>query len=229
MEKTLPQHSHSERPGGPLLRDALRILRHVAREGRDIVQQSTSKAGKPVEHLAETAIAGVDRIAHGAEEVAHLMLGENSIVALPATALQANTLNASAFAHATYAALGHILRNLGAQNWLISEIKLARAFESAKGASDVERATALIISTQNHAVIVEARMDPDSQLGGRDAAQLAYFALMLWMLTEKSSDDAQEVLDSATALSLALRNDILKVQGNRTAIAALLKEFRDHV
>ncbi|RMC37954.1 hypothetical protein C9E81_04335 [Paracoccus alkanivorans] len=212
-----------------MLRDALRIVRHVAREGRDVVQHNTSKAGRPVEQIAGAAIAQVDRFAHGAEEVAHLMLGESGKVCLPATALQAGALNASAFAHAAYAALGHILRNLGAHSWLVSEVKSARAFESVRGTGDIERATALAISMRDHGAIAEARMDAGVPLAGQEAAQLAYFGLMLWMLADKSSDDAQEVLDAATALSLALRDDILNAQGDREAIAALLKEFRDHV
>lgn len=226
---TLPRHSDPQHPGALLLRDALRIVRHVAREGRDVVQQNTSRAGKPVGQIAGAAIAHVDRFAHGAEEVAHLMLGDSGRVCLPATALQAGALNASAFAHAAYAALGHVLRNLGAHSWLISEVKSAMAFESIRGIYDIERATALIMSMQDHGAIAELRMNPGVPLTEEDATQLACFGLMLWMLADKAADDAQEVLDAATALSLALQDDILNARGDRQAIAALLKEFRDHV
>lgn len=225
----MSRHPDPQLPGAVILRDALRIVRHVAREGRDVVQQNTSKAGGPVEQIAGAAIAQVDRFALGAEEVAHLVLGESGKVCLPATALQAGALNASAFAHAAYAALSHILQNLGAHSSLVSELKLARAFESLHGSSDTERATGLIISLHDHGAIAESRMNAGVPLTGPEAAQLAYFGLMLWMLADKSPHEAQEVLDAATALALALRDDILKAEGDRDAIAALLKEFRDHV
>lgn len=225
----MPRHSDPGLPGALLLRDALRIVRHVAREGRDIVQQNTSRAGRPVDQIAGAAIAQVDRFAHGAEEVAHLMLGDSGRVRLPATALQAGALNASAFAHAAYAALGHALRNLGAHSWLISEVKSALAFESIRGTNDIQRATALIVAMQDHGAIAELRMNTGVPLTEEEATQLACFGLMLWMLADKAADDAPEVLDAATALSLALRDDILNARGDRQAIAALLKEFRDHV
>ncbi|GAD55331.1 hypothetical protein [Limimaricola cinnabarinus] len=224
------RRSGRELPGTVVLREALRSIRHVAREGRDAVVEAASHGGAPVARVANFAITGADRMAEMAEEVVGLLIGAGAAPPdLSLADMPADEVNAACFAAAAYSALGHVLRGLGARHALVSEMRLRAAFLRGGGTGATTRSARLFVAMSEAEVIADVRMEPAADLSAHEAERLALFAMLLWMLSDRDIGDASDALDAASMIAIALRSELACAEGDEVTLAALLKEFRHHV
>jgi hypothetical protein len=219
-----------ELPGAVVLREALRSIRHVAREGRDVVAEAASHGGMPVAQVANFAISGAERMAGVAEDVVGLLIGSGAApLDLSLSEMPADEASAACFAAAAYTALGHVLRGLGARHALVSELRLRAAFLRVGGENASTRPARLFVALREAEVIADVRMEPAADLSADEAVRLALFTLLLWMLSDRDVGDASDALDAAQMIGLALRTELAEAGHDETAVAKLLQEFRHHV
>lgn len=217
-------------PGTIVLREALRTIRHVAREGRDTVADAAGQAGPPVSQMAGFAIHGVDRVAEMAEGLAHQLIGQGPLEDMSLDRLDPGEANARHFAAAAYSGLREILRALGVRNALVSEMRLRAAFASVEDPDTLARGAQLCLAMEREGVVADVEMERTGDIVADEVPRLAGFSLMLWMLSDRSFGDARAALDAAVMLTIALRGDLAAAgDDDPAAIADLLGEFRHHV
>ncbi len=223
------------------LREALRGLRHLLRRGgqalrdtapADSLPRPAAEIAKAVLREADQFVQGVDAMASG---IAKSVLGGGATSALMLHELGQDEGAQARFAAAVYQALSSVLRRLGAVEAFVSEVAARRAFaavtEDATGQDDARTAAGLVIGLLEVRVIRDSAAALDSRVAPADIEPVAIFAVMLWLLSERSEQENQAALESATDLAVALSDEVVSGCRARDAakIEALLRTYACHV
>lgn len=223
------------RPDTTTLREVLRGVRHVLRNGRKSIQDvgALEALPEPAARLAKTLLGDVDNFARGLDGVASRFAGKVlTSAASPSTPFaefSAHPQGDAPFAVVAYEALKKALRHLHAQNAFISEAAARTAFQrmrqSAKPEQTVEASAAVLLLAMLDLRVV--RIEGPSSPAHPHAAEadvLASFAVLLWLLADRSDADSDLALVSACELSQALAQTILSAS-TRREVDALRKLF----
>lgn len=228
---------------GPLpdpmpLRDALRGLRHAVRRGGETLLDvmPVDSLPAPAAGLAGAVLREVGALAEGLNEVAsgfaRLALGASDRPHATLHDLTASQHPQDAFAMGIYAALRTVLRRLNAASMYISETAARSAYLStAPQGSDAETAAALSLALVAAKVLRGASAQDAALVPGSALDQVAIFAVMLWLQSDRSEAEDEAALDAATDLAIALAPDAAAafVAGDAVRLAALYAEFAPHV
>lgn len=234
MPNRLPQP-----PDAMPLREALRAMRHMLRKGGETLIDTIPVAGLPAPGLAGAVLQQVEAIARSVDQVtsgmAKLVLGasEQRGPSLPGIAVL--NMPDAAFAAACYAALRAVLQHLGVAGAFISEAAIRQAYRAVM-AENIDEAEADLAAKLMQALLagpiirgVTAR--DAARVPGADLDQVAIFAVMLWLQTDRPDGEDAAALAAATDMALALSRDIARACGSETpaALSALFKEFAPRV
>lgn len=223
------------RPDTITLREVLRGVRHVLRNGRKSMQDvgALEALPEPASRLAKTLLEDVDHLARGLDGVASRFAGKvltsTASPATPFAEFNAHPQGDAPFAVVAYEALKKALRQLHADNAFISEAAARSAFQrmrqSVKPDQTVEMsAAALLLAMLDLRVVRMEGPSSEAHAHAGDADVLASFAVLLWLLAERSDADYDLALVSACELSQALADAILRASRRRD-VDALRKLF----
>ena len=235
---TLP-NGLPQSPDAMPLREALRAMRHMLRKGGETLIDTIPVADLPVPGLAGAVLQRVEALARSVDQVtsgmAKLVLGasEQRGPSLPGIAGQ--TAPDAAFAAACYAALRAVLQHFGVAGVFLSEAAIKQSYRAVMAdlADDAEPllAAKLTLALLNGHVIrgVTAADAAHVPLGALD--QVAIFAVMLWLQTDRPAGEDTAALEAAADMALALSADIARASGSETpvALSTLFKEFAPRV
>ncbi len=228
-------------PDAMPLRDALRGLRHAVRRGGETFLDAMPLGSLPgpAAGLAGSVLREVGSIAEGLNAVAsgfaRIALGASDE---PLGSLQGLTgrQNAEdAFAKGIYAALRAVLRRLQAPSVYISETAARDAYLTLgphpQLGSDEAIAAALSLALSDAKVLRGASAGDADRLPGVALDHVAIFAVMLWLMSDRSDADDHATLDAATDLATALASEAGAAFQARDAgqLEALYAEFQSHV
>lgn len=234
MPNRLPQP-----PDAMPLREALRGMRHMLRKGGETLIDTIPVSGLPVPGLAGAVLREVEALAKGVDQMtsgmAKLMLGaaEQRGPSLPGIA----RLDApdAAFAAACYAALRDVLRHLGVAGVFLSEAAIRQAYRAVmaehRDAAEAEVAARLTLVLLAGQVMRGVTAAEAAHVPGAGLDQVAIFAVMLWLQTDRPEGEDASALEAATDMAVALSADIAHACTTRTpaALEALYREFGPRV
>jgi hypothetical protein len=226
-------------PPDPMpLREALRGLRHVLRRGGESLRETVpvgslpgpaaDVAGKVLHHVGQVA-RKVDSVA---SDIAGRMLG---VADAPPAPDLAGPVDAGGFAAAVYAALRVVLARMGVADAFVSEVAArdapGAAYADPVDADEAARAAGLMLALLAGQVVRDVVPGAQSDIAPVAVPPVAVFAVMLWLVADRSQDGGEAALQAAADLALAMAPDVAAAAGARDAgrIAALLAEFRPHV
>lgn len=224
------------------LKDTLRLLRYSVRRGRSMIDAAPSAIPAPLGAVARGALSDFDQVADRVNDMAGY-LSHRFLDAVPdgaddITLAEIETLDTAeiAFAHAAYRALKRALRHLGADDALVSEVRAAEAFKAAIQArvgDRIAQAAALALGLIERGAIRGASAQVR---GGATKAQVATFALALWLLAERDDDldGAEELLEACCAMAAALSGDLARAMAHEgasreRALTRLVSAYVDNI
>ncbi len=223
------------------LREALRGLRHLLRRGGQALRETApaDSLPRPAADIAKAVLREADQFAQGldvmASGIAKSVLGGGAASAPMLHDLRLDERAQTQFAAAVYQALSSVLRRLGAVEAFVSEVAAGRAFaavtEDATAQDDARTAAGLVIGLLEARVIRDTAAALDSRVPPADIEPVAIFAVMLWLLSERSEQENQAALESATDLAVALSDEVVAGCRSRDAakIESLLRTYACHV
>ena len=232
-------HRLPQPPDAMPLREALRAMRHMLRKGGETLIDTIPVADLPVPGLAGAVLHQVEALARGVDHVtsgmAKLVLGasEQRGPSLPGIAgLDAPD---AAFAAACYAALRAVLSHLGVANVFLSEAAIRHAYlavmaDHPDDAEPLLAARLTLALLRGHVIRGLTAVDA-AHVPGAGLDQVAIFAVMLWLQTDRPEGEDIAALDAATDMAVALSGDISRACAAETpaALADLFKEFAPRV
>lgn len=231
-------------PDPTAVREALRVLRHGLRRSRKVLREAVPVEAlpEPAAQLAKGVLGGLDRIAGNVDqattEVARRLLFDERH---PVPALQDLGSGPEAdvvFAEALYSALRSVLRRLGDPDSFVSEAIARRARIGSETASPGlwadrpgEAAADMVLRLLAAQVVRGLSPELEADLGKDAAAPVAVFAALLWILSDRPEEDAEEALDASVDLSVALAPEIAAAAAarDRDRLTALFEQFASHV
>ena len=233
------------RPVTLSLKDTLRMLRHSVRRGRHMVDRAPRAIPAPLSAVARGALADFDQLADHVNDLAgrlsHRFLdaARSDVDWDGLTLAQIETLDDAeiAFAHAAYRGLRRALRQLGAEDAVVSELRAAEAFKASLRSGEGDRfAQAAILLVELVARgTVRGAGDPTGP-GGAAKSEVASLALVLWLLAERDDDldSAEELLDACCAMARALSADLaralrLEEGGREKKLARMIRDYADNI
>ena len=220
------------------VRDGLRALRFVARQGRDSLRRNAPERALPwpLSGLARNVLQSVDRsasaVANLAEGTARNLIGRRPDTDATLSTIERHQRAEEYFAEATYAGLRRALRLLGAENSLVLESRARRAYTEAirsAPAGEEELAARLMARLLDDGAVREVVMARPSRIDAPRAPALACFAVIMWLICDRFTDNGDDLLETCVELALALDREIEKTGGDPLKIAALVAEFHHHV
>ena len=226
-------------PDAMPLREALRAMRHMLRKGGETLIDTIPGTGFPGPGLTGAVLREVGAIAKGVDQftsgVAKLVLGapEQRGPSLPGIAgLDAPD---AAFAAACYAALRAALRHLGVAGAFLSEAAIRQAYRDVM-ADNINEPEAELAAKLTQALLVGdvirgVTATDAAHVPGAGLDQVAIFAVMLWLQTDRPEGEDSAALEAATDMSIALSGDIARAceSDAPAALSALFKEFAPRV
>ena len=234
MPNRLPQP-----PDAMPLREALRAMRHMLRKGGETLIDTIPVADLPVPGLAGAVLQQVEALARGVDHVtsgmAKLVLGASAQPGPSLPGIAGQAAPDAAFAAACYAALRAVLAHLGVAGVFLSEAAIRQAYRAAMTDQADEAETVLAARLTrgliNGHVIRGVTAADAAQVPGAGLDQVAIFAVMLWLQTDRPEGDDGAALEAATDMAVALSGDIARACATETpaALAALFKEFAPRV
>lgn len=228
------------------LKDALRMLRFTMRRGRTLLDKPLSPAPSPISDVARAVLSDFDQIADRVNDVAaglsHRFLDAGDPGRLRAATLEdiENIGEAEiVFAQAAYRGLTCALRYLGADEGLVSEVRIAEAYKTAiqSDAGDRDRfaiAAALMQEMVRRKVVRDLLSAPtaeDGDLAETALAKVSIFALILWFLVEREGDqdDVEGLLLTCCDLAQALEAELDERCEDAERLRALIAAYVDKV
>lgn len=221
------------------LREALRAMRHILRKGGTTLIDTIPRAGFQGPGLTGAVLREVEAIAKGVDQftsdMAKLVLGvpEQRGPSLPGIAgLDAPD---AAFAAACYAALRAALRHLGVADAFISEAAIRKAYRDVTaehmGETEAQISARLTLALLAGHVIRGVTALQAARVPGAGLDQVAIFAVMLWLQTDRPEGEDQAALEATTDMAIALSADIARAATaeNHQALSVLYKEFAPRV
>jgi hypothetical protein len=230
------------RPDTTTLREVLRGVRHVLRNGRKSMQDvgALENLPEPAARLARTLLGDVDDLARGLDGLASRLAGKvltsTASPAAPFAEFMAHPQGDAPFAVVAYEALKKALRHLHASDAFISEAAARSAFQrmrqSARPKQTPETSAAVLLLAMLDLKVVRAE-EPLSQVRpvAGEADTLASFSVLLWLLAERSDADYDMALLSACELSQALAEVIVRgcAAGDVEALRKLFERYAVNV
>ena len=215
------------------VRQALRDLRTVLHAGRALARDTIdfSKLPPPVDAIAGTAARQVDRLARDAEtvatRVAHGLFG-GGLSDAGLREIEAAPDPDRQFAATVYAALRRALAQLDAAELRVSEAAARDVHRALRREAALDYAT---LAASLMRGLLRARVVREGlPATGRErtaTAPVAVFAVMLWLLCDRSQGEA--ALSASVTLASALTDEILAAASDTEALARLFAEFRHRV
>ncbi|WP_165223089.1 hypothetical protein [Affinirhizobium pseudoryzae] len=223
------------RPDSTTLREVLRGVRHVLRSGRKSLKDVSAMENlpEPAARLARTLLGDMDDLARGldgmASRIAGKVLPSATSPATPFAEFRAHPQGDAPFAVVAYEALKKAVRHLHASNAFISEAAARAAFQRMRQATSPEQTSEacsaiLMLAMLDLKVVRAEPVTAEVRHGAGDVDVLATFAVLLWLLADRSDADHDMALVSACELSRALADSILQASAKRD-LAALRKLF----
>lgn len=224
-----------------LLKDALRGARFALRRGRDLMEPPAPTPA-PVGDAARVALAGVDRLAFGVEDVARKL--SRALFDLEAstdgpapilTRLRAQPAAELVFAQLAYRGAARALRRFGAQYAMVSEATAADCFGALGGGPGdaPARAARLYRALRSNGFIhdVVGRPADGADLSSDRFEALTIFSVLLWMLAEPGAepDRGDGVLADCCDLVGALSDELREAEDDVEALRALFAAYADKV
>lgn len=223
------------------LREALRAFRHIVRRGGRTVRETVGPGLLPTP-AADVAEALLQEARHAARSVESAVSGvaKSVIGQRPGPAISLDRMHEvpdaeRRLAASTYAALRAILARLGVTSAFVSEAAARQVFAgiAARGPSRSggELATDLIFALLDQRVIRGLAPTTPVGLGGTSVEAVAIFALVLWLQADRSEEEDEAALDSATDLAAALAADVSAaiLARDHPRLAALQDRYSSHV
>jgi hypothetical protein len=234
MPNRLPQP-----PDAMPLREALRGMRHMLRKGGETLLDTIPLAELPVPGLAGAVLQQVEAMARNVDQVtsgmAKMVLGASAQRGPSLPGIADQDAPDAAFASACYAALRAVLRHLEVDGVFISEAAIRLAYRQTKATAppDAEPVIAarlalalLAANVMKGVTLADAR-----RVQGAGLDQVAVFAVMLWLQTDRPEGEDTVALEAATDMTLALAPDIARAcdAGDTVKLGALFAEFAPRV
>ena len=234
MPNRLPQP-----PDAMPLREALRAMRHMLRKGGETLIDTIPVADLPVPRLAGAVLQQVEALARGVDHVtsgmAKLVLGASAQPSPSLPGIAGQAAPDAAFAAACYAALRAVLAHLGVAGVFLSEAAIRQAYRAVmtdhRGETEEKLAARLTFALLAGNVIRGVTAADAAQVPGAGLDQVAIFAVMLWLQTDRPEGEDGAALEAATDMAIALSGEIARGCAAKTpaALAALFKEFAPRV
>lgn len=234
MPNRLPQP-----PDAMPLREALRAMRHMLRKGGETLIDTIPVAGLPVPGLAGAVLHQVGALARSVDQVtsgmAKLVLGASEQRGPSLPGIAGLDMPDAAFAAACYAALRAVLVHLGVAGVFLSEATIKQAYRDVMAdptaMAEADLAARLTVALLAGKVIKGVTAAEAARVPGAGLDQVAIFAVLLWLQTDRPDGEDAAALDAATDMALALAPDIARACAATTpaALAALFKEFAPRV
>lgn len=214
------------RPDPTTLREVLRGVRHVLRSGRKSLEDVSvmENLPEPAARLARTLLGDVDDLARGLDGVASRLAGKvlpsTTSPTAPFAEFRAHPQGEAPFAVVAYEALKKAVRHLHADGAFISEAAARAAFQrmrqSALPHHTAEMCVAILLLAMLDLKVVRTETTTaEARHRAGDVDVLANFAVLLWLLADRSDADHDMALVSACELSRALADTILQASANR--------------
>ncbi|WP_425032960.1 hypothetical protein [Pelagibius sp.] len=228
------------------LKDALRMLRFTVKRGRSLLDKPLAPVPSPISTVARAALRDFDQFADRVNDVAaglsHRFLDSGDPGRLRAATLEdiENIGEAEiVFAQAAYRGLTCALRHLGANEGLVSEVRIAEAYKTViqSGATEGDRfsiAAALMQELVQRKVVRDLLSGPDQEAASLTEAELAkvsIFALILWFLVEREGDqdDVEALLLTCCDIARALESDLAERCGDVERLRDLFAAYVDKI
>ncbi|MCO5733461.1 hypothetical protein [Rhizobium sp. SSA_523] len=224
------------------LKDALRSVRFVLRNGRDALQELSAAESlpEPAARIARSLFGNIDDLARGVDGLASRLANKAfASAASPATAfarLLAHPHGDRLFAHLTYEALKQAVLRLGGRHVFISETAARNAFRhvcrsGGRGLESESAAAMLFIEMVRLRVVRVEAMTTKARFSLADMEALACFSVLLWLLAERSDADNDLALTSACDLTQALAGTVLPALAlqDTAALSGLFERYVIHV
>jgi hypothetical protein len=234
MTNRLPQP-----PDAMPLREALRAMRHMLRKGGETLIDTIPVADLPVPGLAGAVLHQVGALARGVDHVtsgmAKLVLGASEQRGLSLPGIAGQAAPDAAFAAGCYAALRAVLQHLGVAGVFLSEATVKQSYRAvmADHADDAEPllAARLTLALLKGHVIRGVTAADAAYVPGGALDQVAIFAVMLWLQTDRPDGEDGAALEAAADMALALSAEIARACGSETPLplSTLFKEFAPRV
>jgi len=225
------------------LREALRAFRHGMRRSRRFLHETVPMEGlpEPAAQIAGNVLQGLDRFAkgldHATTEVARRFLSDSPHTVPALSDFGKGPESTEIFAEALYSALRSILQRMGDNDAFISEASLRRVYaESAAVDPDrwrehpADAAADMTLRLLDAPVLRDVAPELEAYRGER-VAPVAVFAALLWLMADRSEEDADEALASAADLAVVLADEITLAAeiSDRQSLSALFAQFAPHV
>lgn len=233
------------------LKDALRMLRFTVKRGRSLLDKPLAPVPSPISAVARAALRDFDQLADRVNDVAaglsHRFLDSGDPGRLRAATLEdiENISEAEiVFAQAAYRGLTCALRHLGANEGLVSEVRIAEAYKTViqSGVTEGDRfsiAAALMQELVRRKVVRDLISVPGQATAGLEAAGLteaelakvSIFALILWFLVEREGDqdDVEALLLTCCDVARALETDLAERCGDVERLRDLFAAYVDKI
>lgn len=226
------------------VREALRVLRHGFRRSRKVLRETVPVEAlpEPAAQFAKGVLSGLDRLAgevdQATTQVARRLLSDGGH---PVPALQDLSHGPEAevvFAEALYSALRSVLRRFGDPDAFVSEAVARRAYVASAAANagfrdehPDEVAADLVLRLLAAQVVRGLSPEIEADLGQDAAGPVVVFAALLWMMSDRDEQHAEEALEAAADLSVALAPEIAAAASarDRGRLAGLFEQFASHV
>ena len=252
----MPDPKSKPLPDTMPLRDALRGLRHAVRRGGETLLDvmPVGSLPRPAAELAGAVLhevgafaKGVNSVASGLARVA-LGAGAGAQGSLQNLTLRQRVGHQSGghqiaghqtaedgFAQGVYAALRAVLRHLTVQSAYISETAARTAYlaltPEQRTGSDAKVAATLSLALDEAKVLRGVSAADAARVPGQALDQIAIFAVMLWLQSNRGEAEDASALKAATdlAVALAAEADAAFRDNDAARLAALYAEFASHV
>ncbi len=228
------------------VKDALRMLRFTMKRGRTLLDRPLAPVPSPISEMARTVLRDFDQVADRVNDIAaglsHRFLDSGDPGRLRAATLEdiENIGEAEiVFAQAAYRGLTCALRYLGANEGLVSEVRIAEAYKTAiqSGAADKDRfaiAAALMQELVQRKVVRDLLSGPGPEgdsLAEAELANVSVFALILWFLVERETDqdDVEALLLTCCDVARALEPDLAERCGDTDRLRELFANYVDKI
>ena len=223
------------------LREALRGLRFLLRRGGESLADTLNVEAlpKPAADLAGAVLQGVEGLARQvdgiASDVVNTVLGRQVAQSAPLQDLIDQPESDATFATAFYVALTAVLNRLGAETVFVSEAAARRVFaDMPPQASDVttaRHAADLTLRLLEARVIRGTTAEQAARVPGAALEPASLFAVILWLQSDRTDADNEDVLTAATDMAVALAAEIAPAfaQPDAGQIAALYAKYVPHV
>lgn len=225
-------------PDAAPLREALRGIRFLLRRGGATVADTLTleTLPDPAAGLAKRMIREVEGIARTVDETASSaakkVLGGQNSPSETLDKLVGHSAAAAEFGRAIYMALDAVLRRIGVADAFISEMSARSTFATWRRDhpdGEPEDWAAELTLRLLEARVMRGAVPSGAKIG--DVEQIALFAVLLWLQSNRSDNENEAVLEAAADIAVAKGPEVASIvrSGDTKAIAALYRKYVDHV